>query len=108
MGMFAYLVRKQDDFDSGEAVCRGGGRGAHSAACSQSVETLSGDAKTACSTQLSGSETLASDVCTEDAVSYIRKIVVHSCLFSLELSGQADVRASTVSNARSGPGLWLI
>ena len=76
----------------------------HSTACSQSVDTLP---TTDSTTQPSGSETLASDGCTEDAVSCIRKMVVNSCLFSLDASREADVRASTVSNARSGPGRWL-
>lgn len=71
--------------------------------CSQSVETLVDARTTDSTTQPSGSETIASDVCTEDAVSCIRKTVVNSCLFSLEISTEADVRASTASNARSGP-----
>lgn len=76
-----------------------------SASCSQSLETL-GDARTESSQPTTG-DTGASDLCTEDAVSCIRRTVVNSRLFSLDVSGHADVRASTVSNARSGLGSWL-
>lgn len=83
----------------------GGGMSLQSASCSQSLETL-GDARTE-SSQPSTSDTGASDLCTEDAVSCIRRTVVNSRLFSLDVSGHADVRASTASNARSGLGSWL-